>query len=345
MPIMNVDPRTQILDVPLVPPASWFNVMPDWYDPDGPLIQLKTSGPETGRAVVLVAPEGESVLGGGPDGRPWPAPRSKTGYEFAHVGSSITSDGALVRTAAIAGSIDHMIRDPHISARVAAEHYNADTSTRQLRVRYHDVDGLGVVALGVLEPGRTLWDAMSIMAGAASGDWRHVPTLGCHEFTGSQLVNSPAFRPNPLRRRTARYAITAALGPDGEDVMFGDWVDDGETPDLSAVDPAAADAADQLSTDHPDAVAPLAAQLNRIETALAGLYLRDAPADIPLVDESQPDWDDEIGRDVYGHGGCGGHGCDGCGGSGIEPYDPGADFGYDMPDLTDLPDGVVALPV
>jgi len=297
------------LAAPHLPPAHWFYEIPDWWDEDGALIQIKLNGPDTGRVAVLVAPEGECVLGGSPTGRCWPAPKSVTNYEFSHVGQTVCDDGRPIRTAAIAGAISHVVRDPSVSPVEAAEHYNADTALRQMRVRYHDVPGVGLMALGVVEPGRTLWDAISMMSGATSGDWRHIPSLNHHEFTGAQLVNNPGFRPGArlLRKERLdhRFAVTAALDPTtGEEVWYSMW----------------------------EPIAPVSELGDRIAAleAVTASLVADLIPDVAISDE---DFDNSLFMEVYGHHDCGGAGCPSCGGSGVTPYSADNDFGFDLPAL------------
>jgi hypothetical protein len=143
---------------------------------------------------------------------------------------------------------------------------------------------VGVLALGALEPGRTLGDVVGIVGGAVSGDWRYVASLGDHELVGAQLVNNPAFRPNPLRlpkRDGMQFAVAAAL----------------DTP-LSPI----------ISDWEPDPLDKILARLDAIEERLADLVI--GRHDDVTVDEDE--WDDDVYVAAYGCPFCGDAGCRAC---------------------------------
>ena len=215
--------------VPLQPSGAWFREVPSWYSPDGPLVQLAVTGPESGRVACLVAPYTECIL----DGKQgcWKPGMSKTGYEYAHVGHVTTAEGETIRTANVGGGINHF--NPHLATAVslAADHY-ANTATRRMVGRYVDVPEIGVMFLGMLYPGTTHEQAFECMTSALSGDWRWVESLGDHEMVGSQLVNNPGFRPNPLRPvvlasvsfRSEGTAKVASLGQCAvPEAIFSEW--------------------------------------------------------------------------------------------------------------------------
>ena len=283
------------IPVPHLPPRDWFESVPEWWDPDTALIQIKLDGPEAGRVAALVAPEGECYLGNGPGGGCWKAPKSATNYEYAHVGSTVTAEGDQIRTAAIAGNLDHASTAASLSFGDVVNHYNSDTSTRRFRVRYRDLPGVGVVAVGAIEPGTTKWEGISAMSSALSGDWRYVQSLRQHEMTGSQLVNNPAFRPVP-RRQQARYAVTAAL-PEEFAVTAGmcaECADEAlaEAPMIGQWEPAP-DHHDDTERRHVTFDADLfLAKLASIEDKIATLLLRTV--------EDEPIHDDTGYTDVFG---------------------------------------------
>lgn len=313
--MQTLDPK-QIIDAPHTPPGHWFTEIPDWYDPNHSLIQIKLDGPEAGRVAALVAPWGECVL----DGKEgcFTAPQSPTGYEFAHVGTTITAEGDQVRTANVGGNVDHA---PHNwSMSPAVSHY-ANTATRMMRGRYIDGPN-GVIFLGAMWPGTTIADALEAIASALSGDWRWVQTLRAYDMAGSQLVNNPGFRPNPLN---TNYAITASMAPAPTDdnpyglptVIYGNW------------EPA-------------PKPSPFTTAKRIKETALNQHIQR-----IPVVELEEPatpepvigtDTDDDavIEAVVAAVLGCNcGTGCPGCNHTGIIPHTPDHDAGYD---LTELPE-------
>jgi len=184
-----------VIPAPLKPPASWFRDLPEDYvpPPQGPLVQIDLT---TGRVAALVAPYGECIL----DGRSgcWTPGRSKTNYEYAHVGAIVTAEGETIRTANVGGGINHFDVSLATAASLAADHY-ANTATRRMVGRYVDMPDIGIMFLGSMYPGSTHLHAYEAMTSALSGDWRWIESLRDHEMVGAQLVNNPGFRPNPLR--------------------------------------------------------------------------------------------------------------------------------------------------
>ena len=213
---MTFEPDTPI-PAPVTPPKSWFTSTPDWFDPQGSLIQIDF---ETGRVAALVAPYTECILDG--TGNCWTPPPSQTNYEYAHVGTMLTEEGEQVRVANIGGGIDHA--NLYAQASVAADHY-ANTATRKMVGRYVDEPGVGILFLGSLWPGQTFGDTVEVMASALSGDWRYIKSLNDYEMCGSQLVNNPGFRPVPARAASFGVARYACMGEDAEkqQVMLSHW--------------------------------------------------------------------------------------------------------------------------
>lgn len=285
------------LDVPMMPPRSWFEEVPDTFDPRDGLIQIQLDGPEEGRFVALVAPEGEQILGP----RDWQPPQSPTNYEFAHVGTTVTAEGDKIRTGNIGGNIDHA--PPSYGMRAAIDLY-ANTASKVLRGRYHDVPGIGIVFTGAMWPGLTKRDALTAMSMAISADWRHVDSLRSHDLAGSQLVNAPALRPLPhghqrhASYRPARFLpVAASLSGD---VMFGGWVTD-------------------------DNSAEFAGRLRRLEQITATIIATSVKDD--LLDDD----DNDVFLSVFGCKLCGGHGCAHCN-NGVAKWTADDDYGFDMAD-------------
>ena len=200
---MLSDPHAAI-DAPIAPPSAWFTKLPDNWDPNGPLIQIDFA---SGRVAALVAPYGECILNG--RAGCWTPPISATNYEYAHVGSVLTAEGDIIRTANIGGGVDHFDPTRASETSLAADHY-ANTATRRMVGRYVDSPPDGIVFVGSLYPGTTYMQAFECMTSALSGDWRWVQSLNDYEMVGSQLVNNPGFRPNKMAS-PARLASVVPL--------------------------------------------------------------------------------------------------------------------------------------
>lgn len=323
------------VDVPLMPPRDWFtakprdDAAPDWvrdFDPRDGLINVRIDGDDAGRFVALVAPEGEQILR---DDIEFQTPESPTNYEFAQVGTTHCDDGSTIRTANIGGNINHA--PAQYGMRAAVDLY-ANTASKSLRCRYHDVPGVGCVAVGALWPGVTKRDALTIMGMAISGDWRHVASLRQRDLAGSQLVNAPALRPlprgverHPAFRPMRFRPIAASLSGAPDDVVFGEWVP------ADSIDETPAHEAAEATGDAPG----LAERLERIEAVVAMLVLDEVQDEQFDGDEDGDEGDhDDIFHDVFGCKVCHGHhdNCPKCGGQGVEPYNPMGDVGYDMSD-------------
>lgn len=336
------------VDVPLMPPRSWFEQAPrdpdapDWvreFDPRDQLIKVQFDGPEAGRFVALVAPEGEQILR---DDIEFQTPESPTGYNFAHVGTTYCEDGSTIRTGNIGGNINHA--PPSFGMRAAVDLY-ANTATKSLRCRYHDVPGVGSVAVGALWPGVTKRDALTIMGMAISGDWRHVASLRARDLAGSQLVNAPALRPlphgvdrHPAFRPMRFRPVAASLSGSPEDVVFGEWVpmDAIGTPEFASMplrrggQAVESVPAVKVADGRPD----LVERLERIEAIVSLLVLDEVQDERLESDDGDDDDYSDIITQVFGCKACHGRNvaCPRCGGTGMEPYSPMDDLGYDMAD-------------
>lgn len=325
-----LDPN-QVIAVPHTPPESWFTEIPEWYKPDHSLVQIKLDGPEAGRVAALVAPWGECIL----DGKEgcFTAPQSPTNYEFAHVGTTITEEGKEVRTGNIGGNVDHAPTNWSMSP--AVSHY-ANTATRIMRGRYQDGPN-GVIFLGAMWPGTTIAHALDAIASAISGDWRWVQTLKAYDMAGSQLVNNPGFRPNPLN---TQYAITASMAPPDPGmtiphnlpaVMYGNWD--------PAPSPTPFSQAEKIKG------RLISSRMNEIPVVpLADPIVAPEPIIGDMLDPETEDDDEMIDAVVASILGCG---CDvgsktfnvaecaRCNGTGILPHSSEYDQGYDVAELPD----------
>lgn len=280
------------LDAPLVvparPPREWFESVPDWFDADGSLVQIDF---DSGRVAALVAPYGECILDGGQNC--WTPPESKTGYEYAHVGTILTADGEKVRIANVGGSVPHA--SLHASASVAQDHY-ANTATRRMIGRYMDSpEHGGIVFVGSMWPGTTQRDALEVMTSALSGDWRYIASLKGYEMVGAQLVNNPGFRPVPRAKAAAAFTVmlvspkVAAAGSIEADRVIGEWV--------------------VADTAVPSSLGDIAARLQRVSAAVADLL------DRGVSDDDDP-WDEVDNYEDLANSecpSCRGTGCQRCG--------------------------------
>ena len=300
------DPNSTI-PVPLKPPAAWFREVPDWHvpPPEGPLVQIDM---ETGRVAALVAPYGECIL----DGRSgcWTPGMSKTNYEYAHVGAIVTAEGETVRTANVGGGINHFDVSLATAASLAADHY-ANTATRRMYGRYMDVPDVGIMFVGSMYPGSTYLHAFEAMTSALSGDWRWIESLRDHEMVGSQLVNNPGFRPNPLNRRpvlasvsfrSAGAKVAAATDCDGATTIISEW------------EPVVVDAGDWRSRTEALEAHTASLMLGVVEDVP---MLPPDPVDIMDLDDDGDegeDWTEEFADLVNDEcPGCRGVGCQRCG--------------------------------
>ena len=219
---MAFDPDA-LVPAPHAPPRAWFEDVPDWFDPNGPLVQIDT---ESGRVAAIVAPYGECILDGSQNC--WTPPPSQTAYEYAHVGTMVCEDGSKVRIANVGGGIPHA--NLTASSSVAADHY-ANTASRRMIGRYTDSpENGGILFLGSMWPGTTNRDVVEVVASALSGDWRWIQSLNDYEMVGSQLVNNPGFRPRPgmmpvraaLEFTAVRPAVVASASG-GPAPVLGVW--------------------------------------------------------------------------------------------------------------------------
>jgi hypothetical protein len=96
-----------------------------------------------------------------------------------------------------------------------------------------DVPDVGIMFLGSMYPGSTYMHAFEAMTSALSGDWRWIESMRDHEMVGSQLVNNPGFRPNPLRDRrpilasvsfkSAGAKVASATGCTDAATIISEW--------------------------------------------------------------------------------------------------------------------------
>ena len=160
MVALILPPRSQ----PHEPAPAWFTEIPDWFDPDGGLIQFDW---ETGRVAAMVALYGDCI----PDGSKqcWSPPVSNTGYEYAHVGTCVLEDGETIRVATIGGGVPHA--SPGGGMSIAQDHY-ANTATRKLVGGTSTRPEAGGSCSSVRRNPLTYADVYDTPSSAVSGDWR-----------------------------------------------------------------------------------------------------------------------------------------------------------------------------
>ena len=300
------------LPVPAAPPRSWFEEVPDWYDPEGPLVQIDRN---SGRVAAMVAPYSECILDG--TAGCWKPPESPTGYAFAHVGGMICDDGKTVRVANVGGGVPHA---PMTGSSSMAQSHYADTTTRRMVGRYVDrPDRGGILFIGSMWPGTTVEHAIECASSALSGDWRWIQSVKGYDLCGSQLVNNPGFRPVPGRPHVAAFGVTmgqprvAAAGVVEAEAIRGEWHSI-EAP--LTVGQQVAERAARV------AAAAFAMLDDEIEDLALPEAVIDDPFDQALPEPLGVDLSDELAElDDQACNHCAGEGCDACGHLGYpEPH-------------------------
>lgn len=231
---LATDPMA-LLGSPVHPPDEFFTLPDDFdpvHDPDEALIRVYTSGAQVGRVAALVAPLSSCILDGREArGRCITPPPDNSGFQFAHIGNTVTASGITLKTSIIPGGLSHA---PHDATwRQAVDHY-AHTGTSKMRVQYLvDPDRGGIFAVGALNADVTVWDAIVLQASALSGDWRWIDELDDWRMIASQVVNVPGFRPAERRRPTTASCSVSILASAGRVQLL--WVDeDNDVADIAA---------------------------------------------------------------------------------------------------------------
>lgn len=201
---------------PLDPPEDWFTTVPDWFKPNMKLSVI-TSGPSAGRVAGTVAQRG-TFLVGAPD--PWTSAPSPTGYHDAMQIDTVTSDGSIIRTAALAANVNHVPDDPMWTYGRAVDAM-ANTGAQLARVVYKDIPGYGTVALGAAWPGIDDLQVRKMQASALSGDWRWREEYRSYDMAGAIFVNNPGM-PLPDRPVFTPFAVAASLSSP-HPAIVGSW--------------------------------------------------------------------------------------------------------------------------
>lgn len=214
-----------LMGSPINPPDAWFEQLPDdfnpVFDPSQPLIRVYSAGADTGRLCALVAPLKACILDGREaKGRCITPPPDGSGFQFAHIGATVTASGKEIKTSIVPGNLSHAPKNA--SWQQAVDHYS-NTGTSQARVRYFvDERRGGIFAAGAMHPTATVWDGLVAQASALSGDWRWIDEIEDWRMIASQLVNVPGFRPADPRQPTTAscgFSLTASAG----DRVWSSW--------------------------------------------------------------------------------------------------------------------------
>ena len=206
------------MDIPLYPPASWFEHPGEI--PTDRRITVTAAGQVFG--YVALWDQCHLTMGGCVN----PPKGSPTNYRMALTGETQTEDGTIVATANIGGGAGHA--HPSSDPNVAAEFY-ADTSTQLMRVVYGE-DEKGVWFAGALWPDVSELDIAHIQASAISGDWRPVALWrrgeSAYDFVGSCFVNVGGYATaadGSIGSESGRpMMIAAAAGAKADDIVVID---------------------------------------------------------------------------------------------------------------------------
>lgn len=176
------------IDVPLNPAEEWFSP-PESGIPTNKRITIEPDGRVYGYIALW------DTCHAGFNGTCVKPPRgSDSNYEYAHQGETMTASGELIRTAVIAGGINHAPLDA--DSAFVPEYYE-NTGTQLMRVRYGE-DDHGLWFAGALWPDVDDFQVAHIRASSVSGDWRFHAAFrrssrGGMDFAGSCFVNLPGF--------------------------------------------------------------------------------------------------------------------------------------------------------
>lgn len=188
---------TAAADTPKMPPPprEWFD------DPklDGPTALVVQAD---GRVYGHIATWGQCHIG--IDGECVTAPRSASGYAYAHTGVADTSEGE-VPVGVLTMGTGHA--DRYATASATVEHYD-HTGTQAAKVRFGE-DKYGIWAAGsmnLMDEG----DFGRFKAASVSGDWRSI--AGRLELVAALMVNVPGFPvPRPALAASGDR-VTSAVG-------------------------------------------------------------------------------------------------------------------------------------
>lgn len=165
---------------PLAPPRDWFETP----EPSKPTPITVT---DDGRVFGHIA-DWRTCHTGFP-GQCVTAPRSPSGYAYAHTGAVKTDDGAQVTVGRLTVGGGHASTAPGVGFRAAMEHYD-DASTTAAIGRFRDGKH-GIWFSGSVVPGATEAQLAQLRRHPPSGDWRRIG--GVQEMILAHSVNAPGF--------------------------------------------------------------------------------------------------------------------------------------------------------
>lgn len=171
--------QTLVASGPLTPPAAWFNQQD----------VLKTPGitiSEEGRVQGYLASWKQCHMSVG-RGKCVRAPRTRTDYQYFHLGSVTADNGDLIQVGRLTVGGGHA--DVSLGVIPATEHYDNAGATVAVVRAYEDAYGIQVA--GAIVAGATPEQVAMLRRSPLSGDWRAVN--GNLELVAALAVNVPGF--------------------------------------------------------------------------------------------------------------------------------------------------------
>jgi len=177
-------------EIPLHPPVEWFTPPSDMPKDAGCMVDAD------GRIYGYLCHWGSVLMDGSKD--KWKAPRTRSGYSYAHTGDTLLEDGSLLKTANLGGDFGHA---PVGAGSIeATQDFYENTQTQLARIRYGE-DKYGVWFAGACWPTVSEFDIAKLRASARSGhwaavgDWRDLSSgRAGYELVGACLVNVPGLK-------------------------------------------------------------------------------------------------------------------------------------------------------
>lgn len=212
--------------VPLEPPREWFEV------------------PEASQPTPITVTDDGRVFGHIADWRTChtgfsnqcvTAPRSASGYAYAHTGAVKTAEGAQVSVGRLTVGGGHASTAPGVGFRAAMEHYD-DASTTAAIGRFKDGKH-GIWFSGAVVPEATPQQIAQLRRHPPSGDWRSIG--GTREMILAHSVNAPGFpvvSAGMVRGEVTSMVAAGALVAADDDAVQGEATPDAATRQEAAVE-------------------------------------------------------------------------------------------------------------